>query len=203
MKLTTGFGLQQNGEAESTPSPANKNRRDRVNNAIKSLQIRKAQLESELLVIDDLLNEMVQKEKAVNTPLKRQSLIAWAQDQVDRQPSVCEEVWDDNSQSWVNNIVANSSERVLCLLMKRIEARTYAECDKAELVDEIIGLFANGVERPWSKMSVDDLVSEILESVWDDLDIVSLEELLRQTDRTLTTDSDLQQKREGTQRPSH
>ena len=146
---------------------------------INELKARKSELQLELKKLEGQIEELTLEEKRQSeTPLTRESLIAWAQDRVDQVPSVMDISWDFDSQSQIQNIVPNSRERELLRLLKQIVHVEHRDFDNAyELIEEIVDLLTDGVEKPFSKMSQDELVARIFDEI-SGYDTMTVEELV-------------------------
>ena len=146
---------------------------------INELKARKSELQLELKKLEGQIEELTLEEKRQSeTPLTRESLIAWAQDRVDQVPSVMDISWDFDSQSQIKNIVPNSRERELLRLLKQIVHVEHRDFDNAyELIEEIVDLLTDGVEKPFAKMSQDELVAKIFDEI-DGYDTMTVEELV-------------------------
>lgn len=148
---------------------------------INELKARKSELQLELKKLEGQIEELTLEEKRQNeTPLTRESLVAWAQDRVDQVPSVMDISWDYDSQSQIKHILPNSRERELLGLLRRIVHVTHRDFDSAyDLIEEIVDLLTDGVEKPFARMSQDELVAKIFEEI-SGYDTMTVEELVNE-----------------------
>jgi hypothetical protein len=111
------------------------------------------------------------------TPITRETFIAWAREQVTRHPTREEEKWDETKKEWLTATVQNTPEFELACIAGRFQARMLEDQKASELREHLRDLYWNGL-KGYSHMTLDEIAEEIMTEVLDVHDFRTLEDLL-------------------------
>jgi hypothetical protein len=111
------------------------------------------------------------------TPITRETLIAWARERVTKQPTREEEKWDEQKKKWLTVTVSNTPEFELACIAGRFQARMLEDQKASELREHLHDLYWSGV-KGYSHMTLAEIADEIMTEVLDVCDFGTLEDLL-------------------------
>jgi hypothetical protein len=115
------------------------------------------------------------------TPIARESLIAWAREQVTRHPTREEEKWDEQKKEWLSVTVPNTPEFELACIASRFQDRLLEDYKASELRERLHDLYWNGV-KGYKQMTLEEIADEIMTEVLSVYDFSTLEDLLSEFD---------------------
>jgi len=111
------------------------------------------------------------------TAITRETLIAWAQEQVTKHPTREEEKWDEQKKEWLTVTVQNMPEFELACIAGRFQARMLDDYKASELREWLHDLYWNGV-KGYKQMTLEEIADEIMCDVLSVYDYSTLEDLL-------------------------
>jgi len=115
------------------------------------------------------------------TPITRESLIAWARERVVKHPTREEEKWDETKKEWLTATIPNTPEFELACIAGRFQDRMLEDYKASELRERLHDLYWSGMTG-YKQMSLDEIADEIMTEVLDVYDFRTLEELLSEFD---------------------
>jgi hypothetical protein len=110
------------------------------------------------------------------TPITRETLIAWGRERVTKQPTREEEKWDETMKEWLSVTVPNTLEFELACIAGRFQARMLEDQKASELREHLHDLYWNGV-KGFKHMTLEEIADEITSEVLGVYDFGTLEEL--------------------------
>jgi hypothetical protein len=111
------------------------------------------------------------------TPITRETLIAWARERVAKQPTHDDEQWDEQKKEWLTVTVPNTPEFELACINSRFQNRMLEDYKSSELREHLNDLYWNGL-KGYSHMMLEEIADEIMTEVLDVYDFRTLEDLL-------------------------
>ena len=113
------------------------------------------------------------------TPITRETLIAWGRERVTKQPTREEEKWDETMKEWLSVTVPNTLEFELACIAGRFQARMLEDQKASELREHLQELYWGGV-KGYSHMTLEEIAGEIMTEVLDVYELRTLEDLLNE-----------------------
>jgi len=86
-----------------------------------------------------------QLEPRPETPITRDTLLAWAREQVTKHPTREDERWDKERKEWLTATVPNTPEFELACIAGRFQARMLEDQKASELREHLHDLYWNGL----------------------------------------------------------
>jgi hypothetical protein len=118
-----------------------------------------------------------QLEPRPETPITRDTLLAWARERVAKHPTREEEKWDETMKEWLTAMVPNTPEFELACIAGRFQARMLEDQKASELREHLHDLYWGGV-KGYSHMTLEEIAEEIMTEVLAVYELDTLEDLL-------------------------
>src|SRR5262249_8493035 len=118
-----------------------------------------------------------QLQPRIETPINRETLIAWARERVAKHPTREEEQWDEQKKEWLTATVQNTPQFELASIAGRFQDRMLEDYKASDLRERLHDLYWNGMTG-YKQMSLEEIAEEITSEVLDFYDFCTLEDLL-------------------------